>query len=144
VGTVRRGVLVGVDGTDRSRAAMEFAYRQASIRSQPLTVMSCFFDSLSWAVGTVGTADDEAAEPHRLALAEAVAGMGEKFPDVDATLVLHRGPARDALIHASKTMDLVVVGTHPHSHLADLVQIDVGRSVVERAESVVAVVPDPR
>ncbi len=145
VGTVRRGILVGVDGTERSRAAIEFAYRQASIRSQPLTVMLCFFDTLSWSVGTVGPADDdESAAPHRLALMESVAGMTEKFPDVDVTLTLHRGPARDALIHAAKTMDLVVVGTHPHGHFAGLVQTDVGRAVVEHAQSVVAVVPDPR
>jgi nucleotide-binding universal stress UspA family protein len=145
VGTVRRGVLVGVDGTERSRAAIEFAYRQASIRSQPLTVMSCFFDTLSWAVGTVGPADDdESVAGYRLALTESVAGMSEKFPDVNVTLTLHRGQARDALVHATKTMDLVVVGTHPHGHLAGLVQSDVGRGVVEHGHGVVAVVPDPK
>jgi nucleotide-binding universal stress UspA family protein len=99
-GAVRNGVLVLAD--ERSRPAVEHAYRQASLRDLPLTILS--------------VADDG------LAVAEAVAGLAEKFPDVRSRTLVG-DPA-----HESARMDLVVVGV---AHAG----------VVERADCPVAVVP---
>ena len=43
-GLVRNGIVVGADASEDSRAVLEFAYRQASLRSLPLTVLHCFWD----------------------------------------------------------------------------------------------------
>ena len=43
-GVVRHGVLVGADGTERSQARLDFAFRQASMRRLPLTVVHAFWD----------------------------------------------------------------------------------------------------
>lgn len=107
-GAVRNGVVVGAD--ERSRPVVEYAYRQASLRDLPLTILH---------------ADGEGAA---LTAAEAVAGLGEKFPDVRSRTVVAARDVAGALARESRRMDLVVVGTG-------------SSAVVERAECPVAVVP---
>ena len=45
--TVRKGVLVGADGTASSLPTLEVAYRAASVRQLPLTVMHCVYDAVA-------------------------------------------------------------------------------------------------
>ncbi len=144
VGVVRRGVLVGADGTPRSRASLEFAYRQASLRRLPLTVLHCFWDAAGVSSASrLVAAGEEGVEDERLLLAESVSGMTEKFPDVSVRLELARGLADDALVRISQQMDLVVVGYHPARPLAGLVYGSVASTVLEHASCIVAVVPEP-
>jgi len=142
IGAVHQGVLVGVDGTDRSRATVEVAYRLASQRSLPLTVLYCFWDAVSAVNGASGVPDGEdGLDAQRLVLSEVVSGMGEKFPDVHVRLRLARGLPDNCLVEASRDMDMVVVGTHPHNTIEGLVFGDVSRGVLEHAKCIVTVVP---
>ena len=143
-GLVRRGVLVGVDGTAPAPETLEFAYRMASLRGLPLTVMHCFWDArpispVDEAVG--GTAAD--LEDQRLLVAESVSGMTEKFPDVHVHTELARGLADDCLVRGSGRMEMVVVGFHPAGKVSGLVYGSVASTVLEHASCVVAVVPEP-
>ncbi len=123
-GMVRNGVLVGADATDRSRPVLEFGYRQASLRDLPLTI--------------VHSAGDEDAE---VRLGEAVAGLAEKFPEVRVTTrIVDEHPA-DVIARESARMNLVVVGAHHRGTAGTLLHGSVTDSVVEHAESAVAVVP---
>lgn len=140
-GLVRRGVLVGVDGTEASLPALEYAYRQASQRDLPLTVVHCYYNLAFPDTGPVVEYADDSLEQRRLLLAESVAGMGEKYPDVHVAVELVRGLPEDRLVERSRQMHLVVVGTAPMSWIDGLLLGDVSRRVVERAQSVVAVVP---
>lgn len=134
----RYGILVGVDGTETSRPAIEFAYRTASLRSRPLTVLHCFWDASEAAE----VSDDETGvEDQRLLLSETVAGMREKYPDVPVTMRLERGFSDQLLIQASRNMDLVVVGSRRSSLLSELVYGSVAPTVVEHSQCIVAVVP---
>jgi nucleotide-binding universal stress UspA family protein len=143
-GVVRRGVLVGADGTARCRASLEFAYRQASLHRLPLTVMHCFWDARAATSGAHAVpADATGFEDQRLLLAESVSGMTEKFPDVNVRTELARGLADDCLVRAAAQMDLVVVGFHPAGAVSGLVYGSVASTVLEHASSVVAVVPEP-
>lgn len=99
-GVVRNGVLVLA--AERSRPVVEYAYRQAALRGLPLTVLRTSEDALG--------------------VAEAVAGLAEKFPEVRTRTI-----TGDAA-HESARMDLLVLGSD-----------DVG--VVGHAECPVAVVP---
>lgn len=141
-GVVRQGVLVGVDGTPTSQPALEYAYRQASLYALPLKVLHCFIDMVGVTHKTrVTSIEDEGLEERRLLLSEAMAGMGEKYPDVRVGVEVCRGFAEDCLVEQSSAMDLVVVGTAPMSWIAGLVASDVSRRVVEHASTVVMVVP---
>ncbi|GAB3779599.1 universal stress protein [Nocardioides ungokensis] len=143
-GVVRRGVLVGADGTERSRASLEFAYRQASLRRLPLTVMHCFWDAQGATSGAHTIPDSaEGYDDQRLLLAESVSGMTEKFPDVHVHTELARGLADDCLVRASARMELVVVGFHHSGTVSGLVYGSVASTVLEHASCVVAVVPEP-
>ncbi|GAA1164336.1 universal stress protein [Nocardioides aquiterrae] len=99
-GVVRNGVLVHAG--ERSRPVVEYAYRQAALRDLPLTILRSPDDALG--------------------VAEAVAGLSEKFPEVRTRTV------SGDVAHESARMDLVVVGSD-----------DAG--VVGHAQCPVAVVP---
>jgi nucleotide-binding universal stress UspA family protein len=130
-GVVRNGVLVGTDGTEQSLAPLEFAYRQASLRRLPLTVMHCFDAS--------GSADPD--DEVRLTVAETLSGLGEKFPDVRARIELAGGSANATIVQASDRMDLVVLGAHHGNALMAVLSRSVATAVVEHADCPVAIVP---
>lgn len=140
-GKVRNGVLVGTDCTPESHSTLEFAYRAASLRQLPLTVLYAVhglerdrvLDSLQHTDGRY--------VDHQRELAETVAGMGEKFPDVRVQTVLgSEDPAR-WLVSESESMDLVVVGHHRRAGLVDRFAIgSYAPMVVEGAACPVAVV----
>jgi nucleotide-binding universal stress UspA family protein len=127
-GAVRNGVVVGADATERSLATVEFAYRQASLHRLPLTIMHSYWEASS---------EDEA----RRTLAESIAGLVEKFPEVNARTELVRGTADDSLVRASERMDLVVVGTHHAGVMSAVVFGSIADAVVQHARCPVAVVP---
>jgi nucleotide-binding universal stress UspA family protein len=130
-GLVRNGIVVGADGSASSPATVEFAYRQASLRHLPLTILHCTGSPVH------GATDDDL----RLAAAEPLSGLAEKFSDVRATLEVVQGTAADQLVHISERMDLVVVGAHHGGRLSALLDGSVARVVVEHASCPVAVVP---
>lgn len=138
-GVVTKGVLVGADGSPESLPVIEFAFRQASLRQLPLTVMHSSFDIAA------ASADDSAADSPddlRVLLSESVAGLSEKFPDVPVTTELGYGLADECLTRRHRPRDLIVVGRRPATVLRKLTATSVSTSVLERAECPVAVVPE--
>lgn len=129
-GLVRHGVLVGVDGTEHSRPALEFAFAQASLSRLPLTVLHCYWaDPLS---------TDDSRE--RLLLAEAIAGLQERYPDVGVTREVQPGAPEHVLVRRGEQMDLLVVGAHVGGLGSEVLFGSVAASVVEHARCPVAVV----
>ncbi|MEJ7794347.1 MAG: universal stress protein [Nocardioides sp.] len=141
-GAVRNGVLVGADGTERSREVLEFAYRIAAARDLPLTVLHSNWNTPAVVEGIPqGQAAEAQLDEQRLLLAESVAGMAEKFPEVRAQTELAHGPADDCLVRAAQRMDLVVIGAHYGGPISRLTRGSVAASVVEHSRCTVAVVP---
>jgi nucleotide-binding universal stress UspA family protein len=142
-GLVRDGILVGIDGTEHSRAPLEFAYRQASLRGLPLTVLHATPAPVPVSsVPYVTPGDAETPDDARLLLAEATSGMGEKYPDVNVRTRVTGGPARGALVRIGRRMNMLVVGSHQGPAAADVVPGGtVPTSVLGHADCAVAVVP---
>jgi nucleotide-binding universal stress UspA family protein len=141
-GAVHHGILVGADASQASRPVLEFAYREASLRRLPLTVLHCHWDIQAGTMGAYVDPDSaETREAGRLALAESVAGLGEKYPDVRATVDVTEGRPEDVLVRRGERMNLVVVGAHQAGRAAEMVFGSVSRAVVEHAHVPVAVVP---
>jgi nucleotide-binding universal stress UspA family protein len=113
------GVVVGVGGSPGSAAAVEFAFTEAAWRGTDLTAV------YAWSTGTPGDADR--------ALAEAVAGWAEKYPEVELVrrAVFGANPVR-TLIEESAGAELLVVGGRGR----------VSDGLVHHALVPVAVVPD--
>ncbi|WP_182525961.1 universal stress protein [Nocardioides dongkuii] len=137
------GILVGVDGTPASMPALGFAYREASLRQLPLTVVHCFFDvqSAGWSAHQVPEHEISQYPDVEALLAEAMSGMQEQYPDVQVERALWRGLVDQALVLASRGRNLTVVGLRQTGPLRDLVQVPIAPAVVERADGAVAVVP---
>jgi nucleotide-binding universal stress UspA family protein len=141
-GIVRNGILVGVDASPESRTVLEFAYREASLRDLPLTLLHCGWDAQADALGAYLVAESIVdLETERLALAEAIAGMAEKYPDVRTTTEIVRGLPQEALLRAGERMTMIVVGAHVPGHTSHRLFGSVATSVVEHATCAVAVVP---
>lgn len=141
-GKVRHGLLVGVDGTAHSHAALEFAFAQASLRGLPLTVLHSFWDAQAAVAGPHRVdAHSSEFEEQRLLIAESVSGMGEKFPDVRVEIELARGYPGDCLVLMGERMTMIVLGAHHGGAISRIMGGSAVTSVVEHATCPVAVVP---
>jgi nucleotide-binding universal stress UspA family protein len=107
-------VVVGVDGSDSSEAALRWALAEARIRQAPMQVVHVF-----WALPMVAPPDemlehDWRAEP--VAATEFVrdfvsSTIGEPT-DVEIETIAVQGKASERLIEAARSADLLVVGAH--------------------------------
>jgi len=139
-GTVRNGVVVGADGSEESLVVLEFAYREAALRALPLTVLHCF--GLQGALGAAHVTDTAGdLESERLLLAESMAGLAEKHPDVRARTQLAGGMPQDQLVRMGERMNLIVVGAHQSGSVKRMLFGSVSIAVTEHATCPVAVVP---
>lgn len=142
-GTVRNGILVGADGSEQSLAVLEFAYREASLRDLPLTVVHCF-----WDINATTSAAYTVAEPsldrqsERRLLAESMSGMAEKFPEVAVRTAMAMGLPQEVLVRLGERMNLLVVGAHQSGRISRMLfGGSVSVAVVEHVSCPVAVVP---
>jgi nucleotide-binding universal stress UspA family protein len=139
-------VVVGIDGSPLSEAALEFAFGAADARGVPLIAVHVWNDyAVAVAVLEPVEWDAVEAEEHQL-LAERLAGWSEKYPDVEVRRVVERDSPAHALIgHASaSSAQLVVVGSHGRGSAAGLVLGSVSHALLHHSPCPVAVVrPDP-
>lgn len=129
----RHGVLVGIDGTEFSQPALEFAFQQASWLGQPLTVLHCY-----WPNPLLSDAEQQRV------VAETIAGMQERYPDVAVSAEVEKGSPESRLVVLGDRMELVVVGAHAGGLASQILLGSVAASVVENARTTVAVVPARR
>jgi nucleotide-binding universal stress UspA family protein len=112
------GVVVGIDGSDDSQLALDFAAELADRQGETLTVLLAWGRPDSWAIAQPDLVVTEPSEDDRLLLAESVAGLAERYPDlVVRTEVSASRPAR-GLYAASIDTRMLVVGSHGHHTLA--------------------------
>lgn len=141
-GVEREGILVGVDTTEASMPVLEYAFDQASLRRQPLTVAYAFWQAPAVThTYTVAVPPVEDPVEQELAVAECLSGMSEKYPDVTVTREFLRGLADVALVQRGDTMDLLIVGSHHGGAASQILFGSVAASVLEHATCPVAVVP---
>lgn len=140
------GVVVGADTTAESVPVIEYAYRQAALRGQPLTVLHCFWDAVAavaeYRQGRGEAVDAPELEELRAVVAQSVAGLAADYPDVPVTVGLQHGLVDEALSRRDQAWDLIVVGRHPMTSLGRVLTGSIATSVVERARTTVAVVPE--
>jgi nucleotide-binding universal stress UspA family protein len=137
-------ILVGVDGTSSSEAAIAYAFETAAARGAPLVAVHTWSDVVfdpSTSTGMVDCVVVEAAA--RQLLSERLAGWAEKFPDVPVEQVVTRdGPAHSLLAQAARAQ-LVVVGSRGRGEFSGLLLGSVSHALLHRAPCPVAVVRDP-
>ena len=144
--TDAHGVVVGVDGSPGSAAALEFALVEAAARGTDLTAV------YAWTVPPTGNLGPvtrrhydpiEAQDEADRLLAEAVAGWQEKYPEVELVRrAVHTVNPVRTLIEESGNAELLVVGARGRGTVASLLLGSVSDGVVHHARVPVAVVHD--
>jgi nucleotide-binding universal stress UspA family protein len=133
-------VVVGVDGSPTSEAAVEFAFDAAASRRVPLVAVHTWWDRV-FDPTTAPLIDWDAvqAEESRL-LAERLAGWGAKHPDVEVRRVVARDRPATRLLQLAATAQLVVVGSRGRGGFAGLVLGSVSHALLHHAPCPVVVV----
>ncbi|PJJ58483.1 nucleotide-binding universal stress UspA family protein [Mumia flava] len=136
-------VVVGADGSDESVAALSWAFAHAEATGAQLRVVYAFRTSAqSPAVlsGYVPTnVGDEVAIAERF-LDDLVAVTAESYPDVVVTTDAIPVPSTQALIEASQSAALVVVGSRGRGAFEGLLLGSVSQTLLQHAACPVAVV----
>jgi nucleotide-binding universal stress UspA family protein len=133
-------VVVGVDGSPTSEAAIAFAYEAASARSVPLVAVHTWLDR-TFDPTLAPMLDWEAVETkEREVLSQRLAGWSEKYPDVQVEQLVTRDRPADSLLEQATAAQLVVVGSRGRGTFAGLVLGSVSNALVHHSPCPGAVV----
>lgn len=133
-GRTRFGVVVGVDGSEESWRALDWAARAAVERGTGLEIVYALVDPLA------ADADDTLNQASAL-LARAESRARAAYPRLAVQTTMVPGGAVSTLSTASQTAELLVVGTRGHGALASLLLGSTSVGVSARASCPVVVVP---
>ncbi len=136
------GIVVGSDGSDVSRHAVEWAAREAEMRGDPLRIVHAL---QGWLFGSAG--DKPAAEVGRQAredaknlLSEAADQARQAAPEAEVTTEIVSGDARPALIEAAEGAVMLVVGGRGEGGFTGLLLGSVAHGVVGHTRCAAVVV----
>ena len=138
------GILVGVDGSDNSQRALEWAAKEAAFRQTSLTVLAVHQAVHGWA-GSLRFGDDEAqvqkiAEAAKAETEKVLAGLGDSRPESVTVRAVHGYPAEE-LINAGADADMIVLGTSGVGGWSRQLIGSVATTVVHHATAPVLIVP---
>jgi nucleotide-binding universal stress UspA family protein len=113
-------ILVGLDGSDASKAALAWAADEARKRGASVECLTCWSwpTSYGWAI-TIPQEFDPAADAQRV-LDETLAPVRAEYPDVTFRTAVVQGPPAPALVEASGHAELLVVGSRGHGEFAGM------------------------
>jgi nucleotide-binding universal stress UspA family protein len=140
---------VGVDGSDNSLRALDWAMKEAALRHAALAVLTVNPVAVSyWTDNPIILPEDKAEEEKiRKAAEEAVTKVASQLGQSQPASVTVRavsGVPAEELVNASRDSDLVVVGSRGGGGFARLLMGSVSSQVVHHAACPVTVVPANR
>ena len=144
-------IVVGIDGSPASNAALDFAFRMAAmdIETEKSRIIALHswdapsYDLIAFAGADLASGLSSIGDGAERLVSEALGGFEEKFPDVEVEHRVVRGPAAGSLAEAAKGADLVVVGTRGHGRVIGAIVGSVSKSIMHLTSVPVAIVPSP-
>ncbi|MFE7804516.1 universal stress protein [Streptomyces sp. NPDC057430] len=139
-------VVVGVDGSAAGEQAIEFAFAEAALRGAPLRAIHAWTlwnappSQMHEGADTYVDPPSELAEAEERLVSEALAGRRERYPGVSVEPRALRSQTREALIEASRSAQLLVVGARGRGGFAGLMLGSVSQAVLHHARCPVVVV----
>jgi nucleotide-binding universal stress UspA family protein len=135
-------VVVGVDGSELSDAALTFAFEAAAARDVPVVAVHTWQDvhmAGAWTLlpGTIDWDWLQSEEEDRLD--ERIAGWREKYPHVDVRTLVVRGRPAGTLLEQAAGAQLVVVGSRGHGAFTGMGLGSVSQTLLHHVECPVAV-----
>ncbi len=137
-------IIVGVDGSSPSEAALEFAFEVATVHHVPLWMVHVWDVPSAVAWDTAGITDlhDRWKAVAEQTLDEVAEQWHRKYPDVDLRQKVRQSHPVLGLLDAAIATDaqLLVVGGHRHNRITGMLLGSVARGVLHHATWPVAVV----
>lgn len=140
-------IIVGVDGSDASKAALVWAAQEARIRGDALVAV------LAWTPGVVTAGpwpgmvpvpvDDDIGEEAKATLAAVVESVHDRISEVEIEQRVVHGPPASALLAAARDAELLVVGSRGHGGFTGLLLGSVSQQCAQHAPCPVVIVRAP-
>jgi len=141
------GIIVGIDGSDRSRRALEWAINEAAVRQAPLTVFTVHQAVASaWTGAPVASPGDQEliSQARTLAQRETDAALEKRAAGsrpASVTVQAVNGLPTEALLQAAAHADLLVVGSRGAGGFKRLLLGSVSTQVTHHAQCPVVIIP---
>lgn len=138
----RRGVIVGVDGSPVSEAAIRFAAAEADRLGEPLIAISVWTPleaprNVAYYPELYLSGLERATEE---TLALSLAGLRQDYPDLEIVARAQRGYPSAVLNEAARGARMTVLGTHGRGALARFLLGSISQEVLYRLAAVTAIV----
>jgi nucleotide-binding universal stress UspA family protein len=133
-------VVVGIDGSPMSEAALAYAYEAAAGYGSALVAVHAWKLSVEDSRLVPYIDLDMVREEEERLLAEQTAGWGEKYPDVSLRREVVKGRSAHILQEHSAGARLLVVGARGRGGAAGLLLGSTSQALIHRADCPVAVV----
>lgn len=140
--TERGRVVVGVDGSSDSKEALVYAFEAARSRGVPMHSVTVWSVEVveGFVVTTPGSPEWQQVEQrYRDAVEGLVRPLREGHPDVEVHVDVIHGPRVATLVDASRTADLLVVGSRGRGGFTGLLLGSMSQGVIQEAACPVAV-----
>jgi len=135
-------IVVGVDGSDSSKAALRWAIRQAKLTGSSVDAVTAWHypPAYGWAPVADGGTDLEGNAKE--ALTGALNEVSGLEPEIPVRPLVHKGHAAEVLLGAARGADLLVVGSRGHGGLTSAMVGSVSLQCVLHAHCPVLVLRD--
>lgn len=144
-GTAVERIVVGIDGSDNARRALQWAVDEATMRDAALEVVHSWHTPAVAGYPYVAAFDPADFEEVAHATVEAaLAGVDTTGLPHPIERVVRQGGAASVLLTAAKGADLVVVGSRGRGGFAELLLGSVSHQVAQHADCPVVIVPPER
>ena len=140
-------IIVGLDGSEHSLAALDFAFEEASRHGFKIVAVHAWdvpsFDLIITSEGPVPLPLEHVADDEIRLAAEILAGYIHEYPDVKVVEHLVRAPAVQALLDSSTNAVMIVLGTRGRNAAIGALLGSTSNGVLQKAKVPVAIVPVP-
>jgi nucleotide-binding universal stress UspA family protein len=135
-------IVVGVDGSEPSAAALRWALEEANRRGLGLHVVTCWsFPMLPWGPYQPPLSGEEfEAEARRVAEVEIEKAVGPDRGQIDLALAVLEGPASLRLLDYDQDAEMIVVGSRGRGGFAGLLLGSVSQHLAEHARCPVVII----
>jgi len=141
--TDRKGIVVGVDGSETSESALRFAAAEADRRNEPLTAVSVWTPLTAPGYGLVSYAQpylDNMQTATEEILAIALAGLSTDYPDLTIIPVVESGYPSRVIDELAASASLCVVGSRGRGAIRRFLLGSISQEVIGHPATATAVV----
>ncbi|WP_312098331.1 universal stress protein [Corynebacterium dentalis] len=130
-------IVVGVDGSEVSRKAIEIAFREAQARQVPLRAVHAWSDA-QFHTSYVSVVEaqsqmDQLIEDHERLLTSELAPLMEKYPEVEVEEIVERERPIHSLKEAAEGAQLLVLGSHGRGGFKGMLLGSTSRALLQYA-----------